>query len=561
MAAEILNALLNANLITMSQVKAIKDKQEETNEGVVSVLVKNGHLSEIKLMKFFKDQYGIDSADLKNFKMDPMLLDLIESDVAHKYQVIPIEKKGRSLYLGMINPLNENAIEDVSFLTGLSTKPLMVSQIQMQEYLDKYYKRDGHLVAVSDLPQAEQKDIYQPEEEWEEELSMSTSSQAADFVKYIIDDAVSRKASDIHVEFIGKRQRVRMRIDGVLQEVVDAPRKFSLAIIQRVKILSKMDIAEHIKPQDGRIKWRYHGRDIDLRVSVIPTVLGEKVVMRILDKGSLMVDLKDLGFTEQSRKKFEDALERPYGIILVTGPTGSGKSTTLYSALSRLNEPGTQIITVEDPVEYNIRGINQIPIRSDIGFDFPDALRAILRHSPDIIMVGEIRDQDTAEIAIRAALAGQLVLSTIHTNDAPSTINRLVDMGIKPFLVAASLNIIQAQRLVRRICPKCKKPIEYDQVYLEEIGYDQEKYGKFTFYKGAGCGYCNNTGYKGRVAITEVMPISRKIRQRIVDGASTAEVKQLAIKEKMITLRADAWLKVSQGVTTIEEIVRETSSL
>ena len=352
-----------------------------------------------------------------------------------------------------------------------------------------------------------------------------------------------------------------MRIDGVLQEVVDAPRKFSLAIIQRVKILSKMDIAEHIKPQDGRIKWRYHGRDIDLRVSVIPTVLGEKVVMRILDKGSLMVDLKDLGFTEQSRKKFEDALERPYGIILVTGPTGSGKSTTLYSALSRLNEPGTQIITVEDPVEYNIRGINQIPIRSDIGFDFPDALRAILRHSPDIIMVGEIRDQDTAEIAIRAALAGQLVLSTIHTNDAPSTINRLVDMGIKPFLVAASLNIIQAQRLVRRICPKCKKPIEYDQVYLEEIGYDQEKYGKFTFYKGAGCGYCNNTGYKGRVAITEVMPISRKIRQRIVDGASTAEVKQLAIKEKMITLREDAWLKVSQGVTTIEEIVRETSSL
>lgn len=563
MSGEILNALLNTGLITISQNKAIIERMKERKEDVVSVLVKSGHLNETKLIDFFKKNYGIDSVNLSRIKMDPIILDLLEAEIAHKYKVIPLQKKGKNLLLGMVNPLNDVTKREISFITGFSVKPVVVSQFQMQDYLDKYYKLKKDLISLSEQSSKDRSTslIVEEEEEWEEEISLTTSSQATDFVKYIVDDAVSRKASDIHIEFFGKRQRVRMRIDGVLQEVVDAPKKFSLAIIQRVKILSKMDIAEHFKPQDGRIKWRYRKRDIDLRVSIIPTVLGEKVVMRILDKSSLMLDLKDLGFTEYARKKFEYALSRPYGIILVTGPTGSGKSTTLYSALSKLNNPETQIITVEDPVEYNIRGINQIPVNAEIGFDFPSALRSILRHSPDIIMVGEIRDFETASIAIRAALAGQLVLSTIHTNDAPSTVNRLIDMGIKPFLVAASLNLIQAQRLVRKVCPKCKFPHDYDENILIDLGFDIKKTGKITFYKGKGCGYCNNTGYKGRVAITEIMPISREVRKNIIDGASAATLKELAQKEGMISLREDAWSKVAEGLITIEEVVRETSSL
>ncbi len=564
MAKELLNALLNARLISKSQINAIEEKRQETGDCEIAVLIKSGHISEQRLMNFFDKDYGIQNIDMAEQNPDPVVLELIKPDIANKYRIFPIKRTGKSLVLGMVNPLDEEALAEVSFLTGLNPQKYYVRDSQMQRYLEKYYpmQTGGSLISMENQAAAEKdKGDLLIEEEYEEEISFGTSSQAADFVKYIIDDAVARKASDIHIEFIGKRQRVRMRIDGVLQEVVDAPGKFSLAIIQRVKILSKMDISEHFKPQDGRIQWRFRGRDIDLRVSVIPTVLGEKVVMRILDKSSLMVDLKDLGFSEKSRKLFEDALERPYGIILITGPTGSGKSTTLYSALSRLNRPNIQIVTVEDPVEYNLRGINQVPINAEIGFDFPNALRSLLRHSPDIIMVGEIRDTETAEIAIRAALAGQLVLSTIHTNDAPSTVNRLVDMGVKSFLVAASLNLIQAQRLVRKICSNCKAPFVYPEKFLDDVGLSKDEMKNAVFYKGRGCSNCNNTGYKGRVAITEVMPISKKLRQMVVDNQSTATLKKAAEDEGMVSMRNDALDKVKKGLTTLEEMIRETSSL
>jgi len=564
MATEILTALFNNSFITKSQIKAINEKYNETKEPIISILLKNGHITERTLLKFFKEKFSINSIDLKSIKINPYILDLISSSIANKFMVFPAFKKGNTLYLAMLNPLNNEALDDISFYTGLKVEPYVVSLNQIEKYLDKYYSLSKNLVSVSTSSEidTEEKALTEEKDEfWEDDFIKTTGSQAADFVSYIIDDAIERKASDIHLEFIGKRQRVRMRIDGILQEVVEAPVKFSLAIIQRVKILSKMNIAEHFKPQDGRIKWRYKGRDIDLRVSIIPTVLGEKVVMRILDKGSLMVDLKDLGFSEKSRKLFELSLEKPYGIILITGPTGSGKSTTLYSALSKLNEPTKQIVTVEDPVEYNIRGINQIPINSEIGFSFPIALKSILRHSPDIIMLGEIRDRETAEIAIRAALAGQLVLSTIHTNDAPSTVNRLVDMGVKPFLVSASLNLIQAQRLVRKICPKCKISESANIDQLLEMGFKVNKEKKITIFKGKGCSFCNNKGYKGRVAITEVMLISRNLRQLILEGKSSADIKEQAKKEGMLTLREDAWAKVLYGVTTIDEVARETSSL
>ncbi|MBN2363761.1 Flp pilus assembly complex ATPase component TadA [candidate division WOR-3 bacterium] len=563
MAKELLNALLNARLITKSQINAVEEKRNETGDSDIAVLIKSGHISEQRLMSFFAKDYNFKAIDLTEQNPDPVVLELIKPEIANKYRIFPVQRKGKSLVLGMVNPLDEEAFAEVSFLTGLNPERCYVRDSQMQKYLEKYYPlHGGGLVAMESQATTEKdRGDLQVEEEYEEEVSFGTSSQAADFVKYIIDDAVARKASDIHIEFIGKRQRVRMRIDGVLQEVVDAPGKFSLAIIQRVKILSKMDISEHFKPQDGRIQWRFRGRDIDLRVSVIPTVIGEKIVMRILDKSSLMVDLKDLGFSEKSRKYFEDSLERPYGIILITGPTGSGKSTTLYSALSRLNRPNIQILTVEDPVEYNLRGINQVPINADIGFDFPSALRSILRHAPDIVMVGEIRDTETGEIAIRAALAGQLVLSTIHTNDAPSTVNRLVDMGVKPFLVAASLNLIQAQRLVRKICSNCKAPFVYPEKFLVEVGLSEEEIKNSVFYKGRGCGTCNNTGYKGRVAITEVMPISKKLRQMVVDNESSTALKRAAEEEGMVSMRNDALDKVKKGLTTLEEMIRETSSL
>ncbi|MBN1149881.1 Flp pilus assembly complex ATPase component TadA [candidate division WOR-3 bacterium] len=563
MAKELLNALLNARLITKSQINAIEEKKQETGDTETAILIKSGHITEQRLMSFLAKEYDFKPLDLTEINPDPSVLNLITPEIANKYRIFPVSRKGKNLTLGMVNPLDEEAVSEVSFLTGLNPERYFIRDSQMQKYLDKYFTIKGGLVSLESQAAAEKErgDLELEEEEYEEELSFGTSSQAADFVKYIIDDAIARKASDIHIEFIGKRQRVRMRIDGVLQEVVDAPGKFSMAIIQRIKILAKMDISEHYKPLDGRIQWRYRGRDIDLRVSIIATVVGEKVVMRILDKSSLMVDLKDLGFSEFSRKKFEESLDRPYGIILITGPTGSGKSTTLYSALSRLNRPNIQIVTVEDPVEYNIRGINQVPIHAEIDFNFPDALRAILRHAPDIIMVGEIRDTETGEIAIRAALAGQLVLSTIHTNDAPSTVNRLIDMGVKSFLVAASLNLIQAQRLVRKICPNCKAPFVYPEKFLKDIGLSDEEIQNSTFYKGRGCGNCNNTGYKGRVAITEVMPVSKKLRQMIVENESAAKIKTVAEEEGMVSMRNDALDKVKKGLTTLEEMIRETSSL
>lgn len=572
MALKLGTLLVNEGLIDDTQLDQALSEQRATGEKIGSTLTRLGFISEQTLVEFLSKQFKAPSVDLSKDSIDPAAIKYVSAEMARRYEVVPIKKRGRTLTLAMVNPSDVYAIEDIKFHTGLEVAPVVAAESSVRKVLEKFYQIDTEIEAVAEqgpgevmaTMEGEDVELMELDEEEEDISQLRASGKSAPVTKlvnFLITDAVRRGASDIHIEPYERILRVRFRVDGLLHEVLSPPYRLKGAITSRVKIMASLDIAERRIPQDGRIKVKVGQKTIDLRVSVVPTLYGEKVVMRILDKSGLMLDMTDLGFEEDALKIFLKAIDLPYGIILVTGPTGSGKSTTLYSALSRLNTPDVHILTVEDPVEYNLRGINQVQANEEIGLTFAFALRAFLRQSPNIIMVGEIRDSETAEIAVRAALTGHLVLSTIHTNDAPSTVNRLIDMGIEPFLVSASVTLIQAQRLIRKICPQCREQVEPDFRLLEEAGIGREEIEGFPIYKGRGCQECGNSGYKGRLAIFEVMPITPRLRQLILKRSSNLTIQKLAKEEGMKTLREDVLLKLKKGITTIDEVLRQTASM
>ncbi len=563
--------LIKAGLISQKQLQEALQLQK-TNGGKLGYnLVRLNYVKEEDITSLLSEQYGVPAIHLEHFEIDESILKHIPSDVAQKYLVIPIERTGATLTVAMADPSNVFALDDIRFITGYQVEPVVAAEASIREAIGRYYGSTHELQLkeiMDEIAKGEVADLEVEDEEGEISAEdLEQASQDAPVVKLcnlILTDAVRKGASDIHVEPYEKDFRVRFRIDGVLYEQLRPPMKLREAIASRLKILAKLDIAEKRLPQDGRIKMRMKldnkTKEIDYRVSTVPCLHGEKIVMRLLDKEGLKLDLTKLGFEEQSMEKFERAIMRPYGMVLVTGPTGSGKTNTLYSAVGQLNKPETNIMTAEDPVEFNIEGCNQVQMKEAIGLNFASALRAFLRQDPNIILVGEIRDFETAEIAVKAALTGHLVLSTLHTNDAPSTISRLMNMGIEPFLVATSVHLIQAQRLVRRICKECKEEFKLPRKALQDLGYADEEVDTVKVYKGRGCPTCNNSGYKGRVALMEVMEMSEQLREMVLMGANAVELKRQALQEGMITLRRSGLVKISNGVTTIEEVVRETVS-
>jgi len=566
--------LVSAGLITEEQLKEALKKQREDGGKLGSILVREGFVDEEDLTSHLSQQYGVPAINLASFDIDESVFKLIPSETARKYELIPINRTGATLTIAMVDPTNVFAMDDIKFMTGYNVEPVIASEVAILEAIENHYQSTSAIelkqvmddltaqAAVDDMEvlDADDDDL----DISSEDLDAAEEAPVIKLVNLIFSDALKRGASDIHLEPYEKEYRVRFRIDGVLYESMRPPLKLRDAIISRIKIMSKLDISERRLPQDGRIKakMKVQGKlkELDFRVSCLPTLFGEKVVLRLLDKDNLMLDMTKLGFEQDSLKRFERNIVKPYGIILVTGPTGSGKTNTLYSSIARLNSPDTNIMTAEDPVEFNLSGINQVQMKEQIGLNFAATLRSFLRQDPNIILVGEIRDFETAEIAIKAALTGHLVLSTLHTNDAPSTINRLMNMGIEPFLVSTSLNLICAQRLIRRICSECKTEITSVPQALVEIGFDPEEAEQVKLYRGEGCMTCNNTGYKGRVGLYEVLEASDDVRELVLCGASAVEIKQKAIEEGMITLRQSGLQKIRDGVTTVEEVLRETVS-
>jgi type IV pilus assembly protein PilB len=565
--------LLKHSLITKDQLEKALEHQKANGGKLGTNLVKLGFVTEEDITRCLSKQFGVPSVNLSFFEIDSSVLELVPSEVCRKYDLIPVNKAGATLTVAMADPTNIHAINDINFITGFSVEPVVAAESSIKEAIDKYYGSAHSVELQKTLEKVQEQmeiedigDVQVIEEA--EELDLSDITKAVEeapvvkLVNKIIYDACVRGASDIHVEPYEKEFRIRYRIDGVLYIVLNPPLKLKDAITSRIKIMSKMDIAEKRLPQDGRIKvkLKIEGRmkELDFRVSVIPCLFGEKVVMRLLDKDRLMLDMTKLGFEPSSLEKFERAIERPYGMILVTGPTGSGKTNTLYSAIQRINRPEVNIVTCEDPVEFNMPGVNQVQMHDQIGLNFAAALRSFLRQDPNIILVGEIRDFETAEIAIKAALTGHLVLSTLHTNDAPSAITRLMNMGIEPFLVASSVHLIVAQRLIRRVCSNCKEPVKVPPQTLMEIGFSEEEARNLTIYKGRGCQQCHNSGYKGRIALFEVLDVTDDIKELILVGASALEIRRKAIENGMLTLRESGLEKIRHGITTIEEVVRET---
>jgi len=556
--------LVRENLISLQQLQKAQAEQRKTGARIGSLLVKSGAIAEGDLTQFLSKQYGVPAISLKDFDVDDEVIKLVPKNIAEKHQVLPVNRAGSSLIVAMSDPSNIFAIDELKFHTGYNVEPVVASEVAIKEAIEHYYAEKGP--SYDELMQGfDDSDVSIVEaQDGEDVVDLEKSAGEAPVVKLvnlILLDAIKKGASDIHVEPYEKDFRVRFRIDGVLYEVMKPPMKLKNAIISRLKIMSELDISERRLPQDGRIKLKLgRGKEMDFRVSVCPTLFGEKVVMRLLDKSNLQLDMTKLGFEEQQLKDFMEAIDRPYGMVLVTGPTGSGKTTTLYSALSKLNEVAWNISTAEDPVEFNFFGINQVQMHEDIGLNFAAALRSFLRQDPDIIMVGEIRDFETAEIGVKAALTGHLVLSTLHTNDAPGTVSRLLNMGIEPFLVTASLNAIVAQRLCRKLCPDCKKPAQVEEQALLDAGVPAEEIGSFSpMDKGDGCKTCNGRGFKGRVAVYEVMPLWDGLKELVIQGSSTAELKQEAIRLGFKTLRMSALNKVKQGVTNLSEAVGNTA--
>ena len=553
--------LLEAQVIDENALNRAVLQQKNVGGSLTGNLVKTGALSEDALLEFLARHYGVAAYDLKNYEPDPALTRLIPGDVASRFMALPVVRSGRRLVVAMANPTNIFAIDDIKFITGYEVEPRVATEAAIKKALDRAYDSAGTMADVM-RGMEEELSVVEDDDSAEAEAGLSAADEApiVKLVNSLIADAVRKGASDIHMEPYEKAMRVRFRIDGVLQEMMAPPMKFKAAILSRLKIMAELDIAERRVPQDGRIKIKVLNRTIDLRVSSLPTIFGEKIVMRILDKSNLNIDLEKLGFEPASIKEFVSAIANPYGMVLVTGPTGSGKTTTLYSALSRVNTPEVNVMTAEDPVEYNLDGINQVLVNEDIGLTFAAALKAFLRQDPNIIMVGEIRDLDTGSIAVKAALTGHLVLSTLHTNDAPSAIGRMIDMGVEPFLVASSVNLILAQRLVRKVCSACRQPTTLSEEVLKELQLDPEDAAGGTFMEGAGCVECNNTGYRGRQGVYEVMPLTTGIRDLVLERASANEIKRLAITQGMLTLRRDALQKLMRGMTTVEEVLKETAA-
>ncbi len=562
--------LVKEKIITPEQLEQANKVQKEQSCRLGSALVKLGFLTDEDVTNFLSRQYGVPAINLSYFEIDPAVVKLIPFETAKRYQILPLSRVGASLTIAMVDPTNVFAMDDIKFMTGFNIEPVVASESSILAGIDKAYNatREEDLEAVMQSMSELGDEDVELNDQSQQELGLSELEKAADeapvvkLVNVVLTDAVKRGASDIHIEPYEKEFRVRFRIDGVLQSIMSPPMKLKDAITSRLKIMAKLDISEKRLPQDGRImlKMNIGGRkkQLDFRVSTLPTLWGEKIVLRLLDKENLRLDMTKLGFEPESLVKFEKAILKPYGMVLVTGPTGSGKTNTLYSSISTLNKPDTNIMTAEDPVEFQLGGVNQVQMKEQIGLNFAAALRSFLRQDPNIILVGEIRDFETAEIAIKAALTGHLVLSTLHTNGAPETITRLMNMGIEPFLVATSVHLICAQRLVRRVCKDCSEPFDVPPQTLIDAGFSPEEAKTIKIQKGKGCGVCNNTGYKGRCGLYEVMEVDDEIRELVLVGASAVELKKKAIERGMITLRRSGLIKVAAGMTTLEEVARET---
>ena len=600
--------LVKAKLITPEQVDAALKSQRDEGGKFGEALIRIGAVSEEDITETLSQQFGVPSIDLAHFEIDSTIIKVVPGEVARKYGVLPVNKTGATLTIAMSDPTNVFAMDDIKFMTGYNVEPVVASEASLRRAIDKHYgtprsvvlkerpkgattgatPMDGSIddimtsaltmddmasVNLSEINMDEitgfatgDVDVVRAEEGQEIDLTdLAKSSESAPIIKVsnlILIEALKAGASDIHVEPYEKEFRVRFRVDGILHNIMALPMRTRDPLISRLKIMAKLDISEKRLPQDGRIKIRLRveerTRDLDLRVSVVPTHFGEKVVMRLLDKSRLQLDMTQLGFDQEPLRRFKDSIDRPYGIVLVTGPTGSGKTNTLYSAIAQLNDPAVNILTAEDPIEFNLAGINQVQMKEQIGLTFASAMRSFLRQDPDIILVGEVRDFETAEIAVKAALTGHLVLSTLHTNDAPSTINRLMNMGIEPFLVATSINCIAAQRLVRKVCATCTEEVDTSPQILVQVGFAPDEVKSLKVKRGRGCDSCKNTGYRGRIGLFEVLAFSDEIRDMILSGASSIELKRRAVEEGMVTLRTAGLSKVREGVTTLEEVLRET---
>lgn len=559
--------LVKEQLITPLQLKKAIDAQRGSGGRLGYELTRLGYIEEDELTAFLSSQYGVPSINLAEFEIDPDVLKIIPKEVVTRHQVVPVNKTGNVLIVAMADPSNIYAIDDIKFITKFQIEVVVSSEQALAETIEKYYTSEVSFDEVMMNFVDEDDEDFDLSEEIEEDLNILDLEKSAGeapvvkLVNLILLDAIRKNASDIHIEPYEKQLRIRYRVDGVLYEVMKPPIKLKNAIISRVKIMSNLDIAERRLPQDGRIKMKMgRGKEMDFRVSVCPVLWGEKIVLRLLDKSNLQLDMTRLGFEEAILADYREQIYKPYGMILITGPTGSGKTTTLYSTLSELNKSTTNICTAEDPIEFNLFGINQVQMHEDIGLNFASSLRSFLRQDPDVIMVGEIRDFETAEIAVKAALTGHLVLSTLHTNDAPSSVSRLLNMGIEPFLVASSVNLIGAQRLLRKLCKECKEPMESPPQALIDLGVPPEQVESYAVMHGVGCRVCNNTGYKGRIAVYEIMFFTDELAEFVLNGASTLELKREAVRQGMKTLRMSALTKLNQGITSIEEVVRATAA-
>jgi type IV pilus assembly protein PilB len=579
MAVRIGELLLKEKRITPEQLQEALNYQKGNGGKLGYNLVKLGFVKDEEITALLSKQYGVPSINLAQFQIDPAVIKLVPSETAQKYQIVPLSRSGATLTIAMTDPTNVFAMDDIKFMTGYNVEPVVASEAAVVEAITTYYAvakppitggasaLEVATKALEEMPSSADASDVEVLEDLEEISAEALEKQGSEapiikLVNVVLMSAIQKGASDIHIEPYEKEFRVRYRIDGILYNIMSPPMKMRDAITSRIKIMAKLDIAEKRLPQDGRIKIRFadNGKtlEIDFRVSCLPTLFGEKIVMRLLDKSKLMLDMTKLGFESESLGKFEFAISKPWGMVLVTGPTGSGKTNTLYSAISKVNTHETNIMTAEDPVEFNLPGVNQVQVRENIGLNFAAALRSFLRQDPNIILVGEIRDFETAEIAVKASLTGHLVLSTLHTNDAPSTVNRLMNMGIEPFLVASSVNLICAQRLVRRLCANCKAENPMPAPALTQSGFSPEDAKTVVPMKGKGCDKCNNTGYKGRVGLYEVMEITEELRELVLVGASALELRRKAIEEGMITLRQSGLRKVKDGLTSLEEVARET---
>jgi type IV pilus assembly protein PilB len=558
MAKKLGDFLVREGLITGDQLEGALQEQKLNGGMLGSNLVKMGYIEEAELMEFLSKQFGVPSTDPSKLDVDTEVIEMIPGNIVQKYRIVPISLEGQTLTIAMVDPSNIFIIDDIKFLTRKNIRVTVATESSIKLAMDRFYDTGASIEDVMSEFDEDGIDVVEAGEDVDLSELESAAEQApvVKLVNLILVDAIKKMASDIHIEPYEKSFRARYRIDGVLYEVMKPPMKLKNALISRLKIMAKLDIAERRLPQDGRIKLKTRGKEMDFRVSVLPTLFGEKVVLRLLDKSNLQLDMTKLGFEEKQLAHFTEAIHKPFGMVLVTGPTGSGKTTTLYSALSELNKTTENIATAEDPVEFNLGGINQVQIHESIGLSFAASLRSFLRQDPDIIMVGEIRDFETAEIAIKAALTGHMVLSTLHTNDAPSTVNRMLNMGVEPFLVSSAVNLILAQRLARMICQDCTVEIDVPKETLLDLGIPDDEVGGITCKSGEGCPTCSQTGYKGRIALYEVMPLYEEIKELVLVGASSTEIKREAMRLGMLTLRQSGINKLKEGITTVEEVVR-----